>query len=141
MAVEGVTCQERLEHWTKTGKGVNCDWDEDHVFVVEFANDFIAVYRWGGGSCWFADVSEFASFMRLKMVICIGSDGLDDVFRCMMFWGWCGSCDGDICADGCVGAQWWKVGFGLNDMSNGRAVAVGSDRRCRCVSMSNLVFG
>jgi hypothetical protein len=31
------------------------------------------------------------------------------------------------------------VGFGLNDMSNGRAV--GSDRRCRCVLMSNLVFG
>ena len=37
------------------------------------------------------------------------------------------------------GQQWWAVGFRLNDMSNGHAV--GSDRRCRCISMSNLVFG
>jgi hypothetical protein len=73
--------QERLEHWTKTGEGVNHDWEEDHVFVLGFANDFVAVDRWGGGSCWFADASEFASFMQLKMVICIGSDGLDNVFR------------------------------------------------------------
>ena len=60
--------------------------------------------RWGGGSCWFADASKFASFMNLKMVVCIGSDGLDDVFRCVTFWGWCGSCNGDICADDVVGA-------------------------------------
>ena len=73
--------QERLEHWTKTGEGVNHDWEEDHVFVVEFANDFVAVDRWGGGSRWFADASEFALFMQLKMVICVGSDGLDNVFR------------------------------------------------------------
>jgi hypothetical protein len=33
------------------GKWVNRDWDEDLVFVVEFANDFVAMYRWGGGSC------------------------------------------------------------------------------------------
>ena len=93
-------CQERLEHWTKPGKGVNRDWDEDHVFVVEFANDFVAMDRWGGGGSWFADSSKFVLFVHLKMVICIGSDGLDDVFRCVTFWGWCGSCDGDICADG-----------------------------------------
>ena len=37
------------------------------------------------------------------------------------------------------GQQWWEVGFGLNDMTNGGAV--GSDWRCRCISMSNLVFG
>jgi hypothetical protein len=30
------------------GKGVNHDRDEDHVFVVEFANDFVAMDRWGG---------------------------------------------------------------------------------------------
>jgi len=40
------------------GEGVNRDWDEDHVFVVEFANDFVTVDRWGGGSCWFADASK-----------------------------------------------------------------------------------
>ena len=59
---------------------------------------------WGGGSCWFADASKFVSFMHLKMVVCVGSDGLNDVFRCVMFWGWCGSCDGDICNDDVVGA-------------------------------------
>ncbi len=100
-----------MEHWTKTGEGVNCDWDEDHVFVVEFSNDFVAVYLWGGDSCWFADASDFASFMHLKMVVCIGSDGLDDVFSCMMLWRWCGSCDGDICANGGVGAA--VVGGGV----------------------------
>jgi hypothetical protein len=42
--------------------------------------------------------------MHLKMVVCIGSDCLDDVFRCLTFRGWCGSCDGDVCADGCIGA-------------------------------------
>jgi len=45
------------------------------------------------------------------MVICIGNDGLDDVFRCVTFWGRCGSCDGDICADGIVGAA--VVGGGV----------------------------
>ena len=39
-------CQERLEHWTKLSKGVNRDWDEDHVFVVEFANDFVGQVGW-----------------------------------------------------------------------------------------------
>ena len=79
--------------------------------MVEFANDFIAVDRWGGGSCWFADASKFASFMHLKMVVCIGRDCLDDVCRCLMFWGWCGSCDGDVCTDGSVGAA--VVGGGV----------------------------
>jgi len=45
------------------------------------------MYRWGGGCCWFGGASKFASFMHLKMVVCIGSDGLDDVFRCLAFWG------------------------------------------------------
>ncbi len=54
---------------------------------------------------------KFASFIHLKMVICIGNDGLDDVFRCVTFWGRCGSCDGDICADGIVGAA--VVGGGV----------------------------
>ena len=49
--------------------------------------------------------------MYLKMVICVGSDGFDDVFRCVTFWGWCGSCDGDVCADGIVGAA--VVGAGV----------------------------
>ena len=40
-----------------------------------------------GGSCWFADASEFVSFMHLKMVLCVSSDDLDDVFRCVKFQG------------------------------------------------------
>ena len=94
------------------------------------------MYRWGGGSCWYADGSKFVSFMHLKMAVCVGSDGLDDVFRCMMFWGWCGSCDGDIYADVGVGAA--VVGGGVRVE---RYVKRWSDRRCMCVSMSNLVFG
>ncbi len=91
--------QERLVHWTKLGKGVNCEWDEGHVFMVEFTND-----RKGGGSCRFVDSSQFALFVHLKMMICVGSDGLNNAVTCMMVWGWCGSCDGDIYADGIVGA-------------------------------------
>ena len=40
-----------LVAWDRTVPRVNRDWDEDLVFVVEFANDFVAMYRWGGGSC------------------------------------------------------------------------------------------
>ena len=60
-----------------------------------------------------ADASEFASFMHLKMVVCVGIDGLDDVFGCMTFWGWCGSYDGDICTDGGVGAAVVVISTGV----------------------------
>ncbi len=72
--------------------------------MVEFANDVVAMDRRGGGSCRFVDSSKFVLFVHLKMVICIGSDGLNSVFTCMTVWGRCGSCDCDICADGGVGA-------------------------------------
>ncbi len=76
-----------MENWTKLGKGVNCEWDKDHVFVVEFANDAIIAMDWrGGGSFRFVDSSQFVSFVHLTMVICIGSDGLNNVFTCMMVW-------------------------------------------------------
>ena len=32
-------------------------WEEGRR-KFEFANDFIAVDGWGGGSCWFADASN-----------------------------------------------------------------------------------
>jgi len=56
-------------------------------------------------------VVAVAGLVVHPMVVCIGSDCLDDVFRCLTFWGWCGSFDGDVCADGCIGAA--VVGGGV----------------------------
>ncbi len=104
-------CKEGLEHGTKACKWVSCDWDKYHDFVKEFANNIVSFDGWCGGSYQFVDVPKFVMFMHLKMVVYIGSDGLDYVFRCVTFWGGCCSCDGDICANCCVGAA--VVGGGV----------------------------
>jgi hypothetical protein len=59
---------------------VHSEWDEDHVLVVEFTNDAVAMderRRWGG---WLVCAPKFGPFMTLKIVVCIGSDGFEDVF-------------------------------------------------------------
>jgi len=34
----------------------------------------------GGGGGWLVHASELGSFMTLKIIVCIGSDGFEDVF-------------------------------------------------------------
>ena len=77
------------EHWTKTGKGINRDWDEDHVFVVEFTNDAVTMDERGGGGVWLVHSPKFTTFMMLKVVVCIGSDGVEDIFSGdVLGWRW-----------------------------------------------------
>ena len=72
--------EEGLEHWTEATVWINREGDEDHVSLVEFANDGVTVDEWGGWGCWLVHSSEFGAFMTLKIVVCIGSDGCEDVF-------------------------------------------------------------
>ena len=67
--------EEGLEHRTEASMWVDCERDEDHVFLVEFANDGVAMDERGGCGGGLVDASEFGSFMSLKVVVCIGSDG------------------------------------------------------------------
>ena len=53
--------------------GVNGEGDEDHVFVVDLSDDSITMNKWGCIIRWLVHTSKFASFVTLKIVICIGS--------------------------------------------------------------------
>ena len=49
-------------------------------FSREFSNDVVTMDEWGGCGGWLVHASELGSFMTLKIIVCIGSDGLEDVF-------------------------------------------------------------
>ena len=97
--------EECLEHGTKVSMWVNGEWDEDHVFLVEFSNYIVAMDERGGGGVWLVHSPKFTMFMMLKVVVCIGSDGFEDVFSDDGL-GW-RSCAGDVYVgpDGCVRAN------------------------------------
>jgi hypothetical protein len=60
---------------------INREGDEDHhVPLVEFANDGVTMDEWGGWGGWLVHSPELGAFMTLKIVVCIGSDGCEDVF-------------------------------------------------------------
>ena len=50
--------------------------------------------------------SKFATFVTLKIVVCIGSDYVEDVFSVRLVGLGCRwwSCDIDVCPNGCVRA-------------------------------------
>ena len=52
---------------------IDGEGDEDHVFVVDFSDDSIAMNKWGCIGRWLVHTSKFASFVTLKIVICVGS--------------------------------------------------------------------
>ena len=52
---------------------IDGEGDEDHVFVVDLSDDSIAMNKWGCIGGWLVHTSEFALFVTLKIVICIGS--------------------------------------------------------------------
>ena len=48
----------------------------------------------GGGGGWLVHASKLGSFMTLKIIVCIGSDGCEDVFSDDGLGGRC--CAGDV---------------------------------------------
>ena len=50
-------------------------------------------------------MSKFASFMVLKVVICIGSDCVENIFSVRSLGGRWWASDVDVCSDGGVGAE------------------------------------
>jgi len=74
--------------------------------------------------------SKFTAFMALKVVVCIGSDSVENVFSVRLV--------GIGCRRG--HGQWWHaVGLGENEMSNGCAVK--SERRWNNGSTAMGVLG
>ena len=51
------------------------------TFFLQSANDIITMDEGCGGGGGLVHTSKFASFMTLKVVICIGSDCVENVFR------------------------------------------------------------
>jgi hypothetical protein len=77
--------------------------------------------------------------MTLKIVVCIGSDGFEDVFSDDGP-GWrCQASDVDVGPNGRERANVTRGGIRRENLSNGRAV--GSDRRWNCDSMPSGVLG
>ena len=68
--------------------------------------------------------SKFTMFMALKVVVCIGSDSVENVFsvRLVGLGGRRGPGDVNVCPNGGVHQWWHAVGLGENEMSNGCAV-------------------
>jgi hypothetical protein len=60
--------------------GVNGERDKNHVFTIEFADDLITVDEWCIGGGGLVHTSKFSAFMSLKVVVCIGSDFVENVF-------------------------------------------------------------
>ena len=48
--------------------------------MVEFADDLITVDEWCTGGGGLVHMSKFSVFMALKVVVCIGSDFVENVF-------------------------------------------------------------
>ena len=66
--------------------GVDGKRDENHISVVEFADDVVTMNEWRGVAGWLVHSSKFSSFVALKVVVCIGSDSVKDVFSGHGFW-------------------------------------------------------
>ncbi len=91
--------------------GVNGEGDEDHVFLLHFTNDIITVDESCGGGGGFVCMSKFALFMMLKVVICIGSDCVENVFSLGGLGCRWGPGDVDVCPDGVVGTVVARCGI------------------------------
>ena len=73
--------------------------------MVEFTDDVITVdERCGGGGGLVHTSKKFAVFMALKIVVCIGSDCVENVFRLVFLGCRWGSGDVDVCPNSGVWA-------------------------------------
>ncbi len=76
-------------------------------FVVEFFDDVVA-YDWWGVACGgFVVAAQFETFMRLELIVCIGSYCFDVIFRWCVLWSWWGSSDVNVCANCCEWTAVW----------------------------------
>ena len=96
------------------GPGVNGERNEYHVFLVEFADYLITGDERciGGGGLVYT--SKFTAFMALKVVVCIVSDSVENVFsvRLVGLGGRQGPGDVDVCPNGGVWAMVACCGVG-----------------------------
>ena len=60
--------------------GVNDERNEYRVFSIEFADDLITVDERCIGCGGLVHTSKLTPFMALKVVVCIGSDSVENVF-------------------------------------------------------------
>jgi hypothetical protein len=97
--------EECLQHGSKTCPRINDERDEDHVFVIKFTNDTIAMDEGGGAGGGLGHPSQFTSFMMLKIVVCIGSDCVENIFIMKGLGRRWWASDVDVCSDGGVGAE------------------------------------
>jgi hypothetical protein len=104
--------------------GVNGERDKYHVFTIEFADDLITMDEWCIGGGGLVHTSKFSAFMSSKVVVCIGSDFVENVFSISLVGlGVGGGLVMLLSAPIVVYGQWWNdVASGENEISKGRAV-------------------
>ncbi len=73
--------EECLQHGSKTCPRIDGKRDEDHVFVIKFTNDTVAIDEGSGAGGRLVHPSQFTSFVMLKIVVFIGSDCVENIFR------------------------------------------------------------
>ena len=81
------SCEECLQHWSKASPWVNSEWKKYHVLVVEFTDDVVAMHEWVCGCRGFVYLTEFSTFMMLKIIVCIGSYCVEDIISVRTSWG------------------------------------------------------
>ncbi len=79
--------------------------------MIQFANDIITMDERCGGGGGFVCTSKSALFMTLKVVICIGSDCVENVFSLGGLGCRWGAVDVDVCSDGGVGTVVARCGI------------------------------
>ena len=110
-------------------------------FSIEFADDLITTDERCIGCGGLVHKSKFTVFMSLKVVVCIGSDSVENVFsvRLVDLGGRRGPSDIDVVPNGGVWAMVACCGVGENEMSNGCVVE--SERRWNNSSTAMGVLG
>ena len=85
--------------------GVNGERN-DHVFSIEFTNDLITADERCIGCGGLVHTSKFTAFMALKVVVCIGSHSVENVFSVRLVGLGCrwGPSDVDVCPNSGVWA-------------------------------------
>ncbi len=101
--------EECLQHGSKTCPKIDGKRDEDHVFDIKFTNDTVAMDEGGGTGDGLVHPSQFILFVMLKIVVCIGSDCVENIFRVRGLGGKWWASDVDVCSNGGVGAEVGRI--------------------------------
>ena len=101
--------EECLQHGSKTCPKIDGKRDEEHVFDIKFTNDTVAMDEGGGRGDRLVHPSQFTLFVMLKIVVCIGSDCVENIFRVRGLGGKWWASDVDVCSNGGVGAEVGRI--------------------------------